>query len=420
MAVDYGRRIRVEQRDLARYNEPPLRRTITTLALLLLAAACHHEDGSKSDVLFAPGTVQVFELTLPPASLQGLMAAPREYQPGTLVWQGQTFERVGVRLKGRTSFRDINGKAAFKIKLDEFVPGQRLLGLRRLTLNNMVQDPDFARERLAYHLYREAGVAAPRCNSARLVVNGTPWGLYANVETLDDEFVEGHYGKPIGNLYDTSNDRFFIDLTPANMALFERETKGEPADGSDLPQLLQVMTGPEATFLEDDARVIDVDQFLRVAAVQAVIANWDGFFAATNNYEIYRPPGSGRFVIFPWGEDQAFGKADAKMLPADYPIDQSQANRPHAQFFDRCLHSPACQRRYLDAIDKVLSVWDRLGLPAELDAIQAQVGPLAAEGRSPPAAAERTKWIEQLKGFLGARGRDVRQQVAAARMRLPP
>jgi len=390
------------------------------LLAALLLVACHHQGGSRSDVLFSPDTVQVFELTLPPASLQGLMAAPREYQPGTLVWQGQTFERVGVRLKGRTSFRDINGKAAFKIKLDEFVPGQRLLGLRRLTLNNMVQDPDFARERLSYHLYREAGVAAPRCNSARLIVNGAPWGLYANVETLDDELVEDRFGKPIGNLYDISNEKFFIDLTPANLALFERETKGEPADGSDLPRLLQVMAGPEATFLEDDARVIDVDQFLRVAAVQAVIANWDGFFACTNNYEIYRPPTTGRFVVFPWGEDQAFGKADDRMLPVGYPIDQSQANRPHAMFFDRCLRSPTCQRRYLDAIDKVIAVWDRLGLTAELDAIQAQLQPFAAEGRSPPAAAERTRWIEQLRGFLAARAPAVRQQVAAARMRLPP
>jgi spore coat protein CotH len=347
------------------------------------------------------------------------MAAPREYQPGTLVWRGQTFERVGVRLKGRTSFRDINGKAAFKIKLDEFVPGQRLLGLRRLTLNNMVQDPDFARERLAYHLYRESGVPAPRCNSARLTVNGAPWGVYANVETLDDEFVEDHYGKPIGNLYDTSNEKFFVDLQPTNIGLFERETKGEPADGSDLPQLLQVMAGPEATFLEDDARVIDVDHFLRVAAVQAVIANWDGFFACTNNYELYRPPGTGRFVVFPWGEDQAFGKADDRRLSSDYPIDQSQAMRPHALFFDRCLRNPQCQRRYLDAIEKVLAVWDRLELAKELDAIQAQVQPFAAEGRSPPSAAERVKWVDQLRGFLGARGAAVRQQVAAARMRLP-
>jgi len=389
------------------------------LLAVALALACH-QDGSKSDVLFDGHTLAVFELTLPPASVQGLLAEPREYQPGTLTWQGQTLQRVGVRLKGRATFRDINDKAAFKIKVDEFVPGQRLLGLRRLTLNNMVQDPDFARERLAYHLYREAGVPAPRCASARLIVNGQPWGLYANVETLDDEFVEDRYGKPIGNLYDTSNDHYFVELKPDNLSLFQRETMGEPADGSDLPQLLQVMAGPEATFLEDDAKVADLDEWLLVAGVQAVLADWDGFFASTNNFELYRPPARGRFVLFPWGEDQSFGKRDDTMLPADYPIDQSQASRTHAVFFDRCLRNPRCQRRYLDAIDRALAAWDRLGLAADLDAIQAQLQPYVAEGRSPPDPNERAKWLAQLRAFLGTRAAAVRQQVAAARAKLPP
>lgn len=387
------------------------------LLAVSLALACHHDGGA--DVLFDGATVQVFELTLPPATVDALRAEPRQYQPGTLVWRGQTFQQVGVRLKGRASFRDIDGKAAFKVKLDEFVPGQHLLGLRRLTFNNMVQDPDFARERLAYRLYREAGVPAPRCASARLIVNGQPWGLYANVETLDDEFVERRYGKPIGNLYDTTSDRYFIDLKPENLALFQRETKGEPSDGSDLPQLLAAMAGPEATFLDDDARVIDLDQWVLVAAVQAVTAQWDGFFAAANNYEIYRPPARGRFVLFPWGEDQGFGKRDAELLSADYLIDQSQAQRTHALFFDRCLRNPSCQRRYLDAIDRVLAVWERLNLVADLDAIQAQLQPFVGEGRSPPAPAERSQWITQLRAFLAARAPAVRQQVAAARARLP-
>jgi hypothetical protein len=386
----------------------------------LLLGACHSDGGREADELFAADTVQTFALTLPAASLQGLMAEPRAYQPGTLVWKGQTFQQVGVRLKGRTSFRDINGKAAFKIKLDEFVPGQRLLGLRRLTLNNMVQDPTWARERLSYHLYRAAGVAAPRCASARLLVNGQSWGVYANVETLDDEFVEHHYGKPIGNLYDTSNEKFFVDLAPQNLALFERETKGDPTDASDLPRLLRTMTGPEATFLEDAATVVDVDQFLRVAAVQAAVAQWDGFFAATNNYEIYRDPARGHFVVFPWGEDQAFGKRDQEKLAVEYPLDQSQASRPHALFFDRCLRLPRCLRRYLDAIDGVLDTWERLGLPAELEAITAQLEPFAAEGRSPPDAGERQAWLSQLRAFLEERTPALRRNVAQVRAATPP
>jgi spore coat protein CotH len=389
------------------------------LLLSVLLASCHSTDGGDAaDVLFSGETIQSFELTLPPASLDRLRADPRTYQPGTLVWNGQTFERVGVRLKGRASFRTIDERAALKVKLDEFVPHQRLLGLRRLTFNNMVQDPTWARERLAYLLYRASGVPASRCASARLTVNGEQWGVYANVETIDDELVESRFGKPIGNLYDTT--KIFVDLTPQNLAFFERETKGDPADGSDLPRLLQVMAGPESSFLQDDAQVIDVDQFLLVAAVQATTAQWDGFFAAANNYEVYRDPGRGRFVVLPWGEDQAFGKRDGEVLAPDYPIDQSLAARQHAVFFDRCLRKRACAIKYLDAVERVLSVWERLPLVGELDAIDRQLEPFAAEGRAPPDAAERRRWIDQLRKFLGERAPAVRRDVARMRAALPP
>jgi hypothetical protein len=390
------------------------------LLLAALVASCHAEgEGGAAGVLFSGDSVESFALTLPPSSVEGLRAEPRQYQPGTLVWNGQTFERVGVRLKGRASFRPIDEKAAFKVKLDEFVPGQRLLGLRRLTFNNMVQDPTWARERLAYRLYQAAGVPASRCASARVSLNGEPLGVYANVETLDDELVEDRFGKPIGNLYDISNAKLFIDLLPQNLPLFERETHGDPADASDLPHLLQVMGGPEGAFLEDDARVVDLDELLRVAAVQAVLADWDGFFAATNNYEIYRDPARDRFVVFPWGEDQAFGKRDQEDVGVDYPIDHSQADRPHAQFFDRCLRSPACTRRYLDAIEKVLGVWDGLGLPAELEQIVTQLTPHASEGRDPPDRGQRQHWIDQLRAFLRGRAAAVRAEVARVRATLP-
>jgi hypothetical protein len=348
----------------------------------------------------------------------GLRADPRTYQPGTAGVERQTFQSVGVRLKGRASFRTIDERAALKVKLDEFVPHQRLLGLRRLTINNMVQDPSWARERLAYLLYRESGVPASRCASARLTVNGEKWGVYANVETLDDELVESRFGKPIGNLYDTS--KVLVDLAPANAAFFERETKGEPADGSDLPRLLQVMAGPEPTFFEDDAQVIDVDQFLAVAAVQAMTAAWDGFFAAANNYEVYRDPGRGRFVVLPWERTRRSASGTTRCSrPTIRSISRSPLACTPCSSTAACA-SARCAIRYLDAVERVLPVWDRLGLVAELDAIERQLEPFATEGRDPPDAAERRRWIDQLRKFLSERAPAVRKDLTRMRAALPP
>jgi hypothetical protein len=389
-------------------------------AFALLVAGCGAGGGDPAQALFSGDTVATFELTLPPASVQGLTASPRAYQEGTLRFEGRTFDRVAVRLKGRASFRPITGKASLKIKLDEYVPGQRLLGLRRLTFNNMVQDPSWARERLTYRLYRAAGAPAPRAASARLVVNGEPWGVYALVETLDDEFVEDRFGKPIGNLYDTSNTRYWIDLKPENLPLFERETKGEPADASDLPRLLQTLAGPEVSFLEDAAKVVDLDQVLRAAAVAGVTADWDGYFGTANNYEIYSDPGRGRFVLLPWGTDQTLGKRDGQVVPVDYLIDHAQSGRARGLLFDRCLRNPTCTRRYLDEVDRVLVAWDGANLLAELEAIGRQLAPFAVgPGRELPPEAERRRWLDQLRAFLGGRAPAVRAQVTRMRAALP-
>src|SRR4051812_565015 len=99
--------------------------------------------------LFDPGKVVQIDLTLPPDSVNALAADSDTYVTGDfkLTADGTSYERanVGIRLKGGVgSFRPLTGegqgKSAFKVKFNEFVSGQRFAGLKKLTLNNMVQD----------------------------------------------------------------------------------------------------------------------------------------------------------------------------------------------------------------------------------------------------------------------------------------
>ncbi len=103
------------------------------------------------------------DLSIPPASREALATDPGEYVEATfsLDAAGGAYGPldVGVRLKGNASFRTLDGKAAFKLNFDP-APGGRFLGLRRLTLNNMVQDPSMLHEALAYEVFR--GRASPR------------------------------------------------------------------------------------------------------------------------------------------------------------------------------------------------------------------------------------------------------------------
>ena len=125
--------------------------------------------------LFDPTKVYVVHLTLPPTSIQGLEDEPEEYVPGefSIAATGGTPATEGtpsapvaveVRLKGSTSFESLDGKAAFKLK---FPKASRpfAFGLKKMTLDNMVQDPSMVHETLSYETFRAADVPAPRTGS---------------------------------------------------------------------------------------------------------------------------------------------------------------------------------------------------------------------------------------------------------------
>ena len=85
---------------------------------------------------------------------------------------------------------DGNSKAAFTVKFNHFVKGQRFHGLRRIILNNAVQDPTYMCEYIGYGLFRDAGVPAPRIGYATVAVNQEPYGLYVQVEAVSKDFLQ--------------------------------------------------------------------------------------------------------------------------------------------------------------------------------------------------------------------------------------
>ena len=86
---------------------------------------------------------------------------------------GQPFPDAGLRFKGNSSYRFSRGslKKPFKIDTNRFIKGQKLHGRTKLNLSNAFLDSAFMKEKLAYELYRAAGLPSPQTGWANVVLS---------------------------------------------------------------------------------------------------------------------------------------------------------------------------------------------------------------------------------------------------------
>jgi len=336
------------------------------------------DTADPSDELFASENLVRFDLELSADALQGLEQAPLSFVRGTLRYREHTLADIGVRLKGEASFQELDGKPAFRLKLDEFVSGQRLFGLKRLTLNNDVQDPSSLSQSLAYRLFRGAGMPAPRCNHALLYVNDEYYGLYSNVETEDKAFLLRWFSSDEGNLYEEGG----TDLLPGSAAAFELETNEGKNDRSDLEALIAALArATPDDFSETVGQELDLERYVSFAALEALAGGEDGYSyvrGTPNNFRLYRDPETSRFVFLPWGLDRALRPRFEPQLVHDWvPALERYRSvwNTHALVLSGCLASPDCHAAYTQRLRELSLVFENLDLAtaarAELELIEA-------------------------------------------------
>ncbi|MDG1482373.1 MAG: CotH kinase family protein [Myxococcota bacterium] len=267
------------------------------------------------------------------------------------------FDRVGFRKKSTVgSNRSLDDKAAFKIDLNRY-EDHRLGGQEVLTLNNMVQDPTYVAEHLAYMLFRSAGIPAPRVGYVRLSINGEDWGLYALIENVDDTFLDRWYADSSGVLYEGA---YGTDLVVGALEDLEVD-EGDAGAREDLVAVAEILSG-EAS---DDAiaaleQRVDLDSLLLNMGIEAAILHWDGYTTA-NNYRLYHDPQTDRLQLLPWGTDQTF-------------IDSSYGPyQGYGLMYTFCLANDACRVRYGAALAEAADLMDALPLQTEQEALRAML-----------------------------------------------
>lgn len=210
-------------------------------------------------------------------------------------------DKVIIRKKGFLGSLS-NSKPSLKLNFGKLLKGQTYQNMKRMTLNNNRQDPSNSRQCLAYDMFDKVGLVAPRCNLARVTVNGELLGIYSNVEPIKKPFLENRYLDDSGNLYEAQ----IADFGQYLISKFEKKTNEKENDRSDLQMLADAMALTGEEFISEVSQLVDVDEFIQYWAMETLLGHWDSATGNANNFYIYRSPTDGLFHFIPWGADASF------------------------------------------------------------------------------------------------------------------
>ncbi len=311
---------------------------------------------------------------------------PFTWFSGEVTVDGQTVTNVAVRKKGfQGSLSDT--EPSFKIKFDEFVGGQQLNDMDRLTLNNNNQDDSELRSCLAYFVMRKAGVPAPRCNFAHVTVStfvgateATPVDkIYTHVDSIKDPFLRRNFGSDGGRLYEGTLTDFWSGPWRGTL---EPKSTAAAADTSEVDALLTVLEDPgltDAQRLSAIQGIIDYDDFLRFWAAEGLTGHWDGYADDQNNYWFYIDPSDGLMRFIPWGPDATYGPGNLLPTRNGDPV-HAESIVPRAALARRLYEIPAARAAFLAELQNQLdNVFDEAELHAEINRIEALMAPVTGD-----------------------------------------
>ena len=301
------------------------------------------EPDDDARALFDATDVRTFEVQLRDDDLARINASPAEELtvPARMRFDDKDYGDIGIRYKGSagaflqpctTATQPGRGRGAksgkCSIKLDFGFQDDkaRFFGLKKLNLHSMGRDLSLMREQLGYGLFREQGIASPRTNYARLVINGKLEGLFLMVEHIDARFTRSRFSEGgDGNLYKEIWPQYPV-RGPYRRAL---ETNEGPLTNVDkmvsLAWTLQLAPDSALDWL-------DRQYSLRFLAVDRLTLNDDGsmhwycFVPQGNNmgpfnnhnYYWYEAEAAGRLWLIPWDLDGAMAGVSRVRIDTDW------------------------------------------------------------------------------------------------------
>jgi spore coat protein CotH len=295
-----------------RQTEMQMRASLTTrpatvfclpVILLFVSLSLFGATPGKGDELFRECLIPELQIELSSQAFRALSRDERTYVQGTIREGTRIYTNVAIRLKGGPgSYRSLNDNPAFTVNFDKFAPGQTFHGLKKIHLNNSVQDRSFMHEKISRELFDAAGVPVPRAGNAWVRLNDRVLGLYVLVEGVNKQFLKRYFPDTGGNVYDGHsgnevNQRMEVNSGDAPRDQTRLRALANAARETDLEK--------RRAALEE---TLDVDRFLSFMALELILQHWDGYTIGRNNFRIFHDRATDRLVFLAHGLDQVLGR----------------------------------------------------------------------------------------------------------------
>jgi hypothetical protein len=197
---------------------------------------------------------------------------------------GIQFDSAGVKYKGNSSYNPINAKNPLHIELDHF-KNQDYFGIKDIKLSNGYHEPSSVREVLLYGIARKY-MPASYSNYAKVTINGSPMGLYTNVEAITKKFLDDRY-------YSDNNTFVFADNGGCNLVYRGTDTTlyyNPYTLKSDYGWTqLATLCGTLKNNITSIENILDVDRTLWMLAFTNATVTLDSYLGqSTHNYYLYQ------------------------------------------------------------------------------------------------------------------------------------
>ncbi len=377
--------------------------------------------------------------------------------PATLTVDGVACEGVGVRFRGSTSYQTTgtSQKKSFNIEIDYTDPNQRLMGYQTLNLLNCATDATFMREVLYSNTCRRQ-VPSAKANFVRLEINGENWGIYANVQQLNGEFIRGWFLSNDGTRWRAQGDMggrgvpggrtppggavtppgggqvpvraILAEVTVAEapggggggvtngvaaltwqgtaattyQRAYELKNSGQADPWASLIHVCDVLNNTALAQLPDKLEhVLNVDRALWVCAFEIVFQDDDGYVNKRgSDYCLYFEPETGRMHLMQYDGNESMNMTGTTGWSVFY-----RADDPVVPLMSRLMAVPQYRQRYLAHVRTILdSFFTEEGLSAKIDAYRALIETeVTADTRKLYTTQAFTSGIDTLKSFVRTR-----------------